>query len=83
MAIFCDGDFWHGRNWPERRRRLAAGSNPGYWLAKIERNRERDREATAALEDRGWRVLRFWESEIRTSLEDVLRTVLRELGTGR
>jgi DNA mismatch endonuclease (patch repair protein) len=64
VVVFCDGDFWHGRDWEARKRKLREGHNAPYWLAKIERNIERDRERTAALEAAGWKVLRFWETEI-------------------
>lgn len=62
--IFCDGDFWHGRNLESRLERLAHGHNAAYWMAKIRRNVERDRQNTAELVAAGWNVLRFWESEI-------------------
>jgi DNA mismatch endonuclease (patch repair protein) len=64
VAVFCDGDFWHGRDWPTRRARLARGTNAAYWLAKIARNLERDAEATALLERQGWLVLRLWETDV-------------------
>lgn len=64
LAIFCDGDLWHGRNWNERRHKLDNGSNPGYWIPKIERDRARDREVNEVLKARGWTVLRFWETDI-------------------
>ncbi len=65
LAVFCDGDFWHGRDWRRLRARLAKRHNPEYWLAKIGRNRARDRENNAALERQGWAVLRLWESDIK------------------
>jgi DNA mismatch endonuclease, patch repair protein len=65
LAIFCDGDFWHGHDWPTRRERLRRGSNATYWIAKIERNVQRDREVDQALRELGWTVLRLWESEVR------------------
>lgn len=64
VAVFCDGDFWHGRNWARRRRKLAKGANSTYWVAKIQRNMERDRETDARLSALGWKVLRFWESDL-------------------
>lgn len=67
VAVFCDGDFWHGRDWESRRQKLARGTNPDYWIAKIEGNMERDRQNTLKLEEMGWTVLRFWESDIRSS----------------
>ena len=40
VVVFCDGDFWHGKDWAEQRKKLLAGTNPGYWVAKIKRNIE-------------------------------------------
>lgn len=79
LAVFCDGDFWHGRDWEERRRKLQAGSNPGYWVPKIQRNRLRDREINAALEDAGWTVLRFWETDIMEDPERVAECIVGQL----
>lgn len=81
LAVFVDGDFWHGRDWEERRERLANGTNADYWLAKIRYNRERDRRNDIELGQLGWRVLRIWESEIRGDLGvcvERVRRVLRE-----
>jgi DNA mismatch endonuclease (patch repair protein) len=64
VAVFCDGDYWHGRNLDERLAKLASGHNAKYWVAKIQSNVERDRRVTAALEHEGWVVLRYWETEI-------------------
>jgi len=79
LAVFCDGDFWHGNNWPERKRKLEGGHNAAYWIAKIERNVERDRENDARLAATGWRVLRFWESEIRADPARVAARVVAVL----
>ena len=76
LAVFCDGDFWHGKDWEARRRKLARGNNPSYWIAKIERNRERDRETTGTLEAAGWTVLRFWESDILRDTAAVAEEIL-------
>ncbi len=65
VAVFCDGDFWHGRNWKELESKLRQGTNAEYWLAKIESNIERDRLNTALLEADGWSVLRLWETDIK------------------
>ena len=61
VAIFVDGDFWHGN--PNSFR--IPKTNQAYWSAKIERNRARDVEATAELEALGWTVFRIWESSLR------------------
>lgn len=64
VAVFCDGDFWHGRNWPVQRRKLQHGTNAAYWLAKIKSNMQRDLRNTQALKKSGWHVIRVWESDI-------------------
>jgi DNA mismatch endonuclease, patch repair protein len=83
LAVFCDGDFWHGRDWESRRQKLGRGTNSEYWLAKIQRNMERDRQNTRRLQEMGWTVLRFWESQIRSDCAGVTRTVLEALDRGR
>lgn len=70
LAIFCDGDFWHGRDWEARAQKLSQGTNSSYWLAKIRSNMERDQLNTKKLEEAGWTVLRLWETQI---LADPLR----------
>lgn len=65
IAVFCDGDFWHGRRWSARKKRLEAGWNSSYWVAKIERNRQRDRQVTRLLRNMGWTVIRVWEGDVR------------------
>lgn len=75
VAVFCDGDFFHGKDWPTLRGKLTRRANASYWIKKIEYNRQRDREVEIALARAGWRVLRFWESEIRSDLERVAREV--------
>jgi DNA mismatch endonuclease (patch repair protein) len=64
VIVFCDGDFWHGRDWGQLRVALEKRHNPEYWIAKIARNRERDQEHIARLSGEGWLVLRFWETDI-------------------
>jgi DNA mismatch endonuclease (patch repair protein) len=68
VAVFCDGDFWHGRNWKDQRAKLRRGTNAEYWLSKIESNMERDRLNNALLEADGWSVLRLWETDIKRDL---------------
>src|SRR5271165_2355568 len=64
VAVFCDGDFWHGRNLHQRIRKLARGHNAPYWVAKIKSNVARDRRHDVALAHDGWLVLRFWGTDI-------------------
>ena len=63
IAVFCDSEFWHGYDWEERKKDFK--SHQEFWIPKIERNMERDREVTAKLESEGWSVLRFWGKQIK------------------
>jgi DNA mismatch endonuclease (patch repair protein) len=76
VVVFCDGDFWHGRHWARRKIKLARGWNADYWIAKIERNRRRDRLITRRLKLLGWRVIRVWESEIQRNPKGVADSIL-------
>lgn len=64
IAIFCDSEFFHGKNWESSRARVLAGSNGKYWVSKIERNIERDMEKDRALEHIGWQSVHFWGRDI-------------------
>jgi len=75
IAVFCDGDFWHGRRWILRRAKLAKGHNANYWIAKIEANIARDKRHAASLRRNGWRVIRLWEGDIRTDPIGALKKV--------
>ena len=74
IAIFCDGEFWHGRNWEERKNDHK--SNCEFWYSKIEKNIERDIEVTKVLENQGWKVFRFWETEITKEPDVCLNLIL-------
>lgn len=63
VAVFCDSEFWHGFNWEERKKDFK--SHQEFWIPKIERNMERDKEVTEELQKQGWTVLRFWGKEIK------------------
>ena len=67
IAIFCDGDFWHGYNWAKAQCEIK--SNREFWIPKIERNMQRDQEVTARLLEQGWIVLRFWGHEILKEMD--------------
>lgn len=61
--MFCDSEFWHGYDWDNRKNDIK--SNRDFWIAKIERNMQRDVEVTEYLENSGWLVLRFWGNDIK------------------
>lgn len=75
IAIFCDSEFWHGKDWDKLHEKLKSGNNPKYWTKKIAENIERDHEKNQMLKAMGWRVLHFWENDIDNSLEICVRTV--------
>lgn len=63
IAVFCDSEFWHGFNWEERKHDFK--SNQEFWIPKIERNIERDKEVNQRLTAEGWKVIRFWGKDIK------------------
>jgi DNA mismatch endonuclease, patch repair protein len=75
VVVFCDGDFWHGRNWRRLRVKLAAGTNAKYWIAKIKSNRARDRLNNKKLAKLDWLVLRFWETDVRSDANKTAEVV--------
>jgi DNA mismatch endonuclease (patch repair protein) len=64
LAVFVDGDFWHGRRWFQAG--VAPATNAEFWIDKFERNRQRDCLVNLELRRRGWSVLRLWGSEVRS-----------------
>ena len=68
VAVFCDSEFWHGFNWEERKHDFK--SHQDFWIPKIERNMERDKEVNAQLQAEGWTVLRFWGKDIKKNLKE-------------
>lgn len=77
VAVFVDGDFWHGREWETRRERLISGNNGAYWVSKIAYNRERDERNNMRLAELGWRVVRIWESDVLKDPETAADQVAR------
>lgn len=76
IAIFCDSDFFHGKDWETvLLPRIRRGNNAEYWENKIRRNMERDKRNTEKLNALGWTVFRFWGSEISKNLDECVRTI--------
>jgi DNA mismatch endonuclease (patch repair protein) len=71
IAVFVDGCFWHGC--PEHQ--TMPRTNPAFWEKKLQRNRERDEAVTRTLESAGWKILRFWEHEVRREISSVVQAV--------
>ena len=75
IAIFCDSEFFHGKNWEILKLRLEKGKNPDYWIKKIERNRARDWENDKKLLFLGYTVIHFWGEDISKHTEECLQTI--------
>lgn len=75
IAIFCDGDFWHGYDWENRKNSIK--SHRDYWIPKIERNIEKDIEVNHVLHGMGYTVIRLWEHEIRKDADDAADMIMR------
>jgi DNA mismatch endonuclease (patch repair protein) len=75
VAVFVDGVFWHGH--PDHWNPEKAASD--YWREKIARNIERDRQADALLAERGWRVVRIWDVDVRDRLDACVQQVVQAL----
>lgn len=75
IAIFCDGEFFHGKEWEILKPRLEKGNNSEFWISKISRNRERDDEINKKLLFMGWTVIRFWGDEIKKNTEGCIKVI--------
>jgi DNA mismatch endonuclease, patch repair protein len=70
IAIFCDGDFWHGRDFDQWKDRLTP-----YWKEKIQKNVERDKRNDSILIKEGWTVIHFWENDILNDLKKCQKSI--------
>lgn len=75
IAIFCDSEFFHGKDWEILKPRLQKTKNSDYWINKISRNRERDTEIDKQLLFEGWIVIRFWGKDILKKTDECVRVV--------
>lgn len=74
IAVFIDGEFWHGYEWNKRKDRLKR--NRDYWIKKIEYNMQRDKKINAQLEAMGWTVLRFWSKPVLKNPDYYVQLIL-------
>ena len=75
IAIFCDGEFFHGKDWEVLKPRLEKGDNGSFWISKISRNRERDDEINKKLLFMGWTVIRCWGNDIKKNTDECIRGI--------
>jgi DNA mismatch endonuclease (patch repair protein) len=74
IAVFIDGDFWHGYRFPIWKDRLSP-----FWRSKIEKNRKRDAKNFAFLRQNGWRVIRIWTSQVKKDPQACVARILSAL----
>ncbi len=74
IAIFCDGDFWHGRNYLKE-----SGKYKKFWKEKIKVNMLRDRKIDSLLKEQGWRIMRFWETDIIKSVDKCVSKIKKTI----
>lgn len=75
VAVFCDSEFWHGKDWEDKKQRLQKGNNPDFWINKIESNMQRDHENDQKLTALGWTVIHFWGEEIKKSPDECVQVI--------
>ncbi len=77
IAIFVDGEFWHGKDWNIRK--YDHKTNQEFWYKKIQRNIERDKEVNSELKKQGWTVIRFWGNEVKKNIDECVRIIEENL----
>jgi DNA mismatch endonuclease (patch repair protein) len=77
LAVFVDGEFWHGKDFDSLAAQLKTRRD--FWLTKIQANMERDRRNDRALAGMGYEVLRFWGREILRDPDEVAEAIARRL----
>lgn len=74
IAIFIDGEFWHGYNWNEKKKKIV--QNRDYWIPKIEKNIQRDIKNNELLQELGWKVIRIWEKDLKKDINRCVGEIL-------
>ena len=75
IAIFCDGEFFHGKDWEFLHEKLKNSNNGEFWIKKISRNIEHDNEVDKELIYMGYTVLRFWGKDIKQHIDECMQAV--------
>jgi DNA mismatch endonuclease (patch repair protein) len=80
VAVFVDGDFWHGNAWrirgmPSFESQFERIANSQFWRDKLTANMTRDAAVTASLSAEGWRVYRVYESRLAADLPEVVSEI--------
>ncbi len=77
IAVFVDGEFWHGYRWKQKKKKIK--DNRGYWIPKIERTIARDRKNNRKLRKSGWQAIRFWQQQVIKDLPGCIQKIKKSL----
>lgn len=77
ITVFCDGEFFHGKDWEDLKLVLLKSNNNNYWIKKIYGNIIRDEEVNKKLQSIGWRVVRFWADDIKKNPDNCVTIIER------
>ena len=75
IVIFCDSEFFHGKDWEVLKPRLEKGKNGDFWISKISKNRKHDDEVNKKLLFMGWTVIRFWGNDIKKYTNECIKVI--------
>lgn len=75
IVIFCDSEFFHGKDWEKLKLQLEKGKNSEFWINKISKNIERDEKIEKELNFMGWTVIRFWGKDINKNVDECIKVI--------
>ena len=75
LVVFCDSEFFHGKDWEDLQEQLKRGNNAEFWIKKISQNRIHDEEINKQLKFMGWTVIRFWGKDIKKDVEQCVKVI--------
>lgn len=75
IAIFCDSEFFHGKDWEVLKPQLEKGNNADFWIEKISKNQQHDDDINKQLQFLGWTVIRFWGKDIMKKTDECIQVI--------
>ena len=75
IAVFCDSEFFHGKDFEQLKIQLSKSKNAEFWINKIKKNMERDEEINKTLRMNDWTVIRFWGKEIQKKTDQCVQAI--------
>jgi DNA mismatch endonuclease (patch repair protein) len=75
IAIFCDSEFFHGKDWKVLKPQLEKGKNADFWIEKISKNQQHDDDINKQLQFLGWTVIRFWGKDIMKKTDECIQVI--------